>query len=94
MYSISAWSRQVAIHAGEITLVKSVKFTLNIRRMDNKKPDEMARYIFNNCVYFCGNKLFAKECTLYIVTIISRLKLKIDDEIYWKLVHEEVYKIN
>jgi hypothetical protein len=62
--------------------------------MDNKKPDEMARYIFNNCVYFCGNKLFAKECTLYIVTIISRLKLKIDDEIYWKLVHEEVYKIN
>jgi hypothetical protein len=62
--------------------------------MDNKKPDEMAKYIFNNCIYFCGNKLFAKECTLYIVTIISRLKLKIDDEIYWKLVQEEVYKIN
>ncbi len=62
--------------------------------MDNKKPDEMARYIFNNCIYFCGSKLFAKECTLYIVGIILRLKLKIDDEIYWKLVHEEVYKIN
>ena len=94
MYLTFAWNRQVAIHAGEITLVKSEKFTLNTKKMDNKKPDEMARYIFNNCVYFCGNKLFAKECTLYIVTIISRLKLKIDDEIYWKLVHEEVYKIN
>jgi hypothetical protein len=48
-----------------------------------------------NCVYFCGSKAISlKECTLYIVTIISRLKLKIDDEIYWKLVHEEVYKIN
>ena len=94
MYLISGQSRQVAIHAGEITSVKSEKFTLNTKKMDNKKPDEMARYIFNNCVYFCGNKLFAKECTLYIVTIISRLKLKIDDEIYWKLVHEEVYKIN
>ena len=94
MYLTFTWSRLVAIHAGEITSVKSEKFTLNTKKMDNKKPDEMARYIFNNCVYFCGNKLFAKECTLYIVTIISRLKLKIDDEIYWKLVHEEVYKIN
>jgi hypothetical protein len=61
--------------------------------MDNKKPDEMARYIFNNCIYFCGNKLFAFECALYFVSIISRLKLKKDDECYWALVKEEMYLI-
>ena len=65
------------IVAGGITLVAYAKCILNTKRMDNKKPEEMARYIFNNCVYFCGSKLFAKECTLYIVSIILRLKLKV-----------------
>jgi hypothetical protein len=62
--------------------------------MDNKKPNEMALSIYHNCLYFCGSKFFAKECSLYIVSVISRLKLKIDDGIYWKLVDEEVRKIN
>jgi hypothetical protein len=62
--------------------------------MNNKKPDEMALSIYHNCLYFCGTKFFAKECSLYIVSIISRLKLKIDDAIYWKLVQEEILLIN
>lgn len=62
--------------------------------MDNKKPDEMALSLYNNCLYFCSSKFFAKGCALFIVSLILRLKLKIDDNIYWKLVQEEIHLIN
>lgn len=61
--------------------------------MYNKKPDAMAKELFNNCIYFSSNKKYAKECALYFVAKILSLKLKIDDLCYWKIVEEEIYKL-
>ena len=57
------------------------------------KPDERARVIFIDCLYFTGTKTMAIQCALYIVKKIIEQKLKIDDKIYWKLVEEELYLI-
>lgn len=57
------------------------------------KPDERARVIYINCLYYTGTKTMAIQCALYIVQMIIEQKLKIDDKIYWKLVKEEIYLI-
>lgn len=58
------------------------------------KPDEQARYLYNNNLYFCANRPFAKECTIFWVKKIIDQKLKMDDKIYWMLVQDEVFKID
>jgi hypothetical protein len=57
------------------------------------KPNEKAREIFINCLYYTGTKTMAIQCGLYIVELVIDQKLKIDDKIYWKLVKEEMYLI-
>jgi hypothetical protein len=59
----------------------------------NLKPDEQAVYLFQNALYFVPNRLMAKQLVLYQIEIILRLKLKIDDQIYWKLVKEHAYDL-
>ena len=54
------------------------------------KPNERARIIYINCLYYTGSKSMAIQCALYIVQLIIGQKLKIDDRIYWKLVKEEI----
>lgn len=61
--------------------------------MYNKKPDAMAKEIFNNCLFFSSNRIYAKECAKYLVAKIITLKLKIDDLCYWKLVEEEILNL-
>ncbi|CAB4148252.1 hypothetical protein UFOVP520_31 [uncultured Caudovirales phage] len=57
------------------------------------KPDERARVIYINCLYYTKEKAMAIQCALYMVQMIIEQKLKIDDKIYWKLVKEEIYLI-
>mgnify|MGYP000114803131 CR=1 FL=1 len=47
------------------------------------KPDERARVIYINCLYYTGTKTMAIQCALYIVQMIIEQKLKIDDKIYF-----------
>ena len=58
------------------------------------KPDEKAKSILLNSLYFCGNKVFAKELGLYICELILQQKLKADDKAYWSLVKDEIYQTN
>lgn len=60
---------------------------------DNLKPDERAKSIINNSLYFTGNKELSKELALWICQLVIDQKLKIDDKIYWSLVQEEIYKL-
>jgi len=59
----------------------------------NLKPDEQATYLFQNALYFVPNRLMAKQLVLFIIENILRLSLKIDDQIYWKLVKEHAYDL-
>lgn len=59
----------------------------------NEKPNEKAQSLYLNAYYFTGNKIMAKELTLFIIENILRLKLKIDDQIYWKLTKEHAYDL-
>lgn len=59
----------------------------------NLKPDEQAIYLFQNALYFVPNRLMAKQLVLFIIENILRLSLKIDDQIYWKLVKEHAYDL-
>jgi hypothetical protein len=60
---------------------------------DNLKPDERAKSIINNSLYFTGDKSLSKELALWICQLVIDQKLKIDDKIYWVLVQEEIYKL-
>ena len=60
---------------------------------DNLKPDERAKSIINNSLYFTGNKALSKELALWVCQMVIDQKLKIDDKIYWVLVQEEIYKL-
>lgn len=59
----------------------------------NLKPDEQATYLFQNALYFVPNRMMAKQLVLFIIENILRLSLKIDDQIYWKLVKEHAYDL-
>jgi hypothetical protein len=58
------------------------------------KPDEKAKSLLTNALYFCGNKIAAFELTLYICSLILEQKLKADDQAYWSLVKDEIYQTN
>lgn len=60
----------------------------------NLKPDEQANYLFQNALYFVSNRLMAKQLVLFIIENILRLSLKIDDQIYWKLVKQHAYDLD
>lgn len=60
---------------------------------DNLKPDERAKSIINNSIYFTHDKSLSKELALWICQLVIDQKLKIDDKIYWSLVQEEIYKL-
>ena len=56
-------------------------------------PNERAKSLVNNALYFCGDKGKAKECAQYFVQVIIGENLKADDLVYWMLVKEEIYKL-
>jgi hypothetical protein len=58
------------------------------------KPDEKAKSLLTNALYFCGNKVFAFELALYICSLVLEQKLKADDQAYWSLVKDEIYQTN
>jgi hypothetical protein len=59
----------------------------------NKKPEEFAKDLFNNCLYFTGSKLMARECALYICTKFIEYHQRMDDKCYHLEVQEALYKI-
>lgn len=59
----------------------------------NKKPDETARELFNNCLYFTGSKLMARECALFMCQKFIDMSKRIDDKCYYLEVKEALYKI-
>jgi hypothetical protein len=58
------------------------------------KPDEKAKSLLINALYFCGNKTFAFELALYFCSLILEQKLKADDRAYWSVVQDEIYQTN
>ena len=60
----------------------------------NKKPEEFAKDLFNNCLYFTGSKLMARECALYICSKFIDYMQKMDDKCYHLEVQEALYKID
>lgn len=58
------------------------------------KPNEKAKSMLINCLYFCGNKALAFELALYICSLLLEQKLKADDQAYWSLVKDEIYQTN
>lgn len=58
------------------------------------KPDEKAKSLLINSLYFCGNKALAFELALYICSLLLEQKLKVDDQAYWSLVKDEIYQSN
>lgn len=60
---------------------------------DNLKPDERAKALHTNGLYYTGSPIFAKEMALWVCQLVIDQKLKIDDKIYWTLVKEEIYKL-
>lgn len=61
--------------------------------MNNKKPEEFAKDLFNNCLYFTGSKLMARECALYICSKFIEYHQRMDDKCYHLDVQEALYKI-
>ena len=61
--------------------------------MSNKKPEEFAKDLFNNCLYFTGSKLMARECALYICSKFIEYHQRMDDKCYHLDVQEALYKI-
>ena len=62
--------------------------------MNNKKPEEFAKDLFNNCLYFTGSKLMARECALYICSKFIEYHQRMDDKCYHLEVQEALYKID
>ena len=60
----------------------------------NKKPDEFARDLFNNCLYFTGSKLMARECALFICSKFIEYCNRMDDKCYHLDVQEALHKID
>jgi hypothetical protein len=58
------------------------------------KPNDRAKSLLINALYFTGNKLFAFELSLYITTLILEQKLRADELDYWALVKKEIYQTN
>jgi hypothetical protein len=58
------------------------------------KPNDRAKSLLINALYFTNNKIFAFELSLYITTLILEQKLQADDLEYWSLVKQEIYKRN
>ena len=56
-------------------------------------PNERAKSLVNNALYFCGDKGKAKVCAKYFVQVIIGENLKAEDLVYWMLVKEEIYKL-
>jgi hypothetical protein len=61
--------------------------------MNSKKPEEFAKDLFNNCLYFTGSKLMARECALYICSKFIEYHQRMDDKCYHLEVQEALYKI-
>lgn len=59
----------------------------------NKKPDESAKELFNNCLYFTGSKVMAKECALFICQKLLDQAKRMDDKCHALDVKEELYKM-
>jgi hypothetical protein len=62
--------------------------------MNSKKPNEFARDLFNNCLYFTGGKMMARECALFICQKFIDYCSRMDDKVYHLEVQEELYKID
>ena len=62
--------------------------------MNNKKPEEFAKDLFNNCLYFTGSKLMARECALYICSKFIEYHQRMDDKCDHLDVQEALYKID
>jgi hypothetical protein len=58
------------------------------------KPDEKAKSLLINALYFCRNKVIAFELALYFCQLVLEQKLKADDRAYMSLVKDELYKLN
>jgi len=58
------------------------------------KPNDRAKSLLINALYFTGNNFFAFELSLYITTLILEQKLQADELEYWALVKKEIYKKN
>lgn len=60
----------------------------------NRKPDEMADYLFKQNLYFCGSKGMAFWGSVFWVQNFIDYCKKMDDKIYWTLVKDELHKID
>jgi len=61
--------------------------------MNTKKPEEFARDLFNNCLYFTGGKMMARECALFICSRFLDYCTRMDDKCYHLEVQEALHKI-
>lgn len=60
----------------------------------NKKPEETAKELFNNCLYFTGGKMMARECALFICQKLIEQCKRMDDKCHTLDTIEELYKID